>query len=248
MIIVVMVKSSHPPLTVESIIDTAERLIVDTDAKDCTLRALSRALGCTPGVLNRYFPGGVDEIISAVQLRETDRLHSWINDADNNWDYPGLANLNPSSNAGRLIRRCSAYLDFAEDNPALYRYLFAHPPVRGATTNELVVIAMIEDTAMIIQAAARMGELNRPTIGWSDAMRLAHLIWVQLHGYADLRISGKDEGQILQIRLPMLVNLLFMSGFLVAATPAGFEAAARNAAAATASTDDDAERRIAVGD
>ena len=61
-----MVKSSHPPLTVESIIDTAERLIVDTDAKDCTLRALSRALGCTPGVLNRYFPGGVDEIISAV--------------------------------------------------------------------------------------------------------------------------------------------------------------------------------------
>jgi AcrR family transcriptional regulator len=226
-----MGKSLHPPLTVEAIIDTAERLIVDTDAKECTLRALSRTLGCTPGALNHYFPGGVDEIISAVQVRETDRLHAWINDADNDQEYPGLANLDRLSNAGRLMRRCCAYLDFAGDNPAIYRHLFAHPPIQGATTSELVVIAMIEDTAMIIQAAARAGELNRPTIGWSDAMRLAHLIWVQLHGYADLRISGKDEGQIHQIRLPMLVNLLFLSGFLVAATPAGFEAAARNAAA-----------------
>ena len=242
MIIAVMVKSSHPPLTVESIIDTAERLIVDTDAKDCTLRALSRALGCTPGALNRYFPGGVDEIISAVQLRETDRLHSWINDADNNWDYPGLANLNPSSNAGRLIRRCSAYLDFAEDNPALYRYLFAHPPVRGATTNELVVIAMIEDTAMIIQAAARMGELNRPTIGWSDAMRLAHLIWVQLHGYADLRMNGVAESRSSEGDISLLISLLSVAGFTVAATPAGLEAAAR-----AAMGEPDAPRRQIAG-
>lgn len=225
-----MVKSSHSPLTVETIIDTAERMVVETDAKECTLRALSRALGCAPGALNRYFPGGVGEIISAVQVRESDRLYSWISNADNNPDYPGLANLKRLSNAGRLMRRCCAYLDFAEANPTIYRHMFAHPPVPGATTSEAVVIAMIEDTAMIIQAAARMGELNRPTIGLSGAMRIAHIIWVQLHGFADLRISGKDEGQILQIRLPLLVNLLFLSGFLIAATPAGFEAAARNAA------------------
>ena len=229
-----MVRSSHSLLTVDMIIDTAEKLIVETDAKDCTLRALSRALGCAPGALNQFFPGGVDEIISAVQARESDRLHGWISDADNNPDYPGLANLKRLSNAARLMRRACAYLDFAEANPAVYRHLFSHPPTRGASGGEPVVIAMIEDSAEIIQAAARMGELNRPTIGRSDAMRLAHLIWVQLHGFADLRIGGKDGGQIHQIRLPMLVNLLVLSGFLVAATPAGFEAAARNAASISA--------------
>ena len=62
-----MVRSSHSLLTVETIIDTAEKLIVETDARDYTLRALSRALGCAPGALNQFFPGGVDEIISAVQ-------------------------------------------------------------------------------------------------------------------------------------------------------------------------------------
>ena len=229
-----MVGSSHSLLTVETIIDTAEKLIVEADAKDCTLRALSRALGCAPGALNQFFPGGVDEIISAVQARESDRLHGWITDADSNPDYPGLANLKRLSNAARLMRRACAYLDFAETNPAVYRHLFSHPPARGASGGEPVVIAMIEDSAAIIQAAAHMGELNRPTIGRSDAMRLAHLIWVQLHGFADLRIGGKDGGQIHQIRLSLLINLLVLSGFLVAATPAGFEAAARNAASINA--------------
>ncbi len=226
-----MIRSTQNSLTVDAIIDTAEKLIVETDAKECTLRALSRALGCAPGALNRYFPGGVDEIISAVQTRESERLHSLVTGAGNNADYAALGNLDRLSNAARLARRCCAYLDFAEDNPAVYRHLFAHPPARGRSVDEPVVVAMIEDTALIIQAAARMGELNRPLIGRSDAMRLAHLIWVQLHGFADLRISGNDEGQVLQIRLPLLVNLLFLTGFHVAATPAGFEAAARNAAA-----------------
>ncbi len=89
-----MVKSTNALLTAEAIIDTAEKLIVEADAKDCTLRALSRALGCAPGALNRYFPGGVDEIISAVQARESERLQAWITDAGDDPDYPGLDNLN----------------------------------------------------------------------------------------------------------------------------------------------------------
>ena len=241
-----MVKPTNSRLTVEAIIDTAEKLIVEADAKDCTLRALSRALGCAPGALSRYFPGGVDEIISAVQARESRRLQAWITDAGDDLDYPGLGNLNRTTNASRLARRCCAYLDFAKSNPAVYRHLFAHAPMPSARAHEPVVSAMIEDTAAIIQAAARIGELNRPMIGQSDAMRIAHLIWVQLHGYADLRISGKDEGQIHQLRLPLLVSLLFSTGFRCAATPAGFEAAARNAAA----IEDDADpsrRREATG-
>ena len=244
-----MTRSSHTPLTVEAIIDTAEKLIVEADAKECTLRALSRALGCAPGALNNYFPGGVDEIISAVQARESERLQSWITDAGDDLDYPALGNLDRMSNAARLTRRCCAYLDFAEANPAVYRHLFAHPPSIGAPDNEPVVIAMIEDTALIIQAAARMAELNRPMIGRSDAMRLAHLIWVQLHGFADLSISGKDEGQIHQIRLPLLASLLYLAGFHIAATPAGFEAAAKNAAVESAAsaehTDYNPTRKIA---
>lgn len=242
-----MVKPTKSPLTVEAIIDTAENLIVEADAKDCTLRALSRALGCTPGALNRYFPGGVAEIISAVQARESERLRAWITDAGDDPDYPGLGNLNRMTNAARLARRCSAYLNFAEANPAVYRHLFTHAPTPSAIANEPVVSAMIEDTATIIRAAARMGELNRPMIGLSDAMRIAHLIWVQLHGYADLRISGRDEGQLHQLRLPLLVSLLFSTGFRCAATPAGFEAAARNAAAAIEVDADRTHRRKATG-
>lgn len=64
------------PLTPDSIVDTAERLIVnaEADARDWSLRSLSRALGCAPGALYRHFPGGVDEIFDHVRLRESLRL------------------------------------------------------------------------------------------------------------------------------------------------------------------------------
>lgn len=216
------------PLTVDAVTDAAATLI----AEGCSLDGLSRRLDCAPDELDHCFPDGVDAINCAVQALESRRLLRWITDADDDPQYPGLGNLDRLSRAARLTRRCCAYLNFVDANPIAYRHLFAHPSTRRAPEAASVVTTMIEGTAKIIQEAARMGELNRPMIGGFDAMRLAHLIWVQLHGFADLSISGMDQGQIYQFRLPLLVNLLFFVGFRIAATPAGFEAAARNAAAA----------------
>ena len=220
-------------LTPEAIVDTAERLIIDADANaaDWSLRSLSRALGCAPGALYRHFPGGVEEIFHQVRLRESARLQAWVIEAEENPDAPGFANLEPTSNAARLIRRSRAYLDFAEVHAAVYRHLFVQAPGAPNDPYEAVVGAMIEYPATLIQAAARARELDRPMVGRTESMRLAHLIWVQLHGFADLRMSGVAEGRVHEPKVWLLISLLSLAGFAVAATPVGLEAAARAAAA-----------------
>lgn len=236
-------------LTPEAIVDTAERLIIDADANaaDWSLRSLSRTLGCAPGALYRHFPGGVTEIFHQVRLRESARLQAWIVEAEENPDAPGFANLEPYSNAARLIRRSSAYLEFTEAHPAVYRHLFVQAPGTPNDPYEAVVGAMIEYPATLIQAAARARELDRPMVGRTESMRLAHLIWVQLHGFADLRMSGVAEGRVHEPKVWLLISLLSMAGFNIAATPAGLEAAARAAAADAAPypSPEPAEKRTA---
>jgi AcrR family transcriptional regulator len=226
-----MAATTQSPLTPDAIVDTAERLIVnaEADARDCSLRSLSRALGCAPGALYRHFPGGVDEIFDQVRLRESLRLQSTIIAAEDNPSAPGLANLAPFSNAARLMRRCTAYLDFAAGQGAVYRHLFSQPP--GASTHpyEAVTGAMIDYPASLIQTAARSRELNRPNVGRVEAMAVAQRIWFQLHGYADLRMNGVAENRDHEGEISLLISLLSMAGFAVAATPAGLEAAARAA-------------------
>lgn len=127
------------------------------------------------------------------------------------------------------MRRCTAYLDFAAGQGAVYRHLFSQPPSASTHPNEAVVGAMIDYPATLIQTAARSRELNRPSVGRREAMAVAQRIWFQLHGYADLRMNGVTESRNQEDEISLLISLLSMAGFTVAATPAGLEAAARAA-------------------
>jgi len=242
-------------LSAEAIIGAAERLVDGTGATRWSIRALSRVLDCTPGALYRHFPGGAAEIAAELRCRDLVRLEDRLAAAEADVTAPGLGCLPPRSHAARLIRRCRAYLDFATDQPAVYGYLFgtdarldAEPesaplPVNGAidpaADDQPAERLMIETTAILIRAAARARELGRPVIGTDEAARLATLIWVQLHGFADLRLRGVATARLAALETRLLVNLLAVAEFAVAATPVGLEAAAKaadRAARATPST------------
>ncbi len=218
--------TARPTLSPDAIIEAAERLISDTGPAVWTVRSLSSRLNCVPGALYRYFPGGTGEIEAKVRAREFARLEARLAAAEANPDAPGLASLDPDTHAARLARRYRAYLDFAAGNRGVYRQLFGplpdgNPPIPA----EIVARAMIERPAELIRKAARARELARPRIGEDEAKRLAVLMWIQLHGFVDLRLSGLVGGLYENIDIRLLVNLLVMADFAIAATPAGLEAA-----------------------
>ena len=225
--------SARPFLSPEVIVTAAEELISDTGSTEWTVRALSGVLTCVPGALYRHFPGGVGQIDSEIRARDFGRLEARLCAAENDPEAPGLACLSPHSNAARLIRRCRAYLDFAEANAPVYQHLFG-PPRNGfkPPPDNHATAAMLDRPAALIRDAVRTRELTRPGVGPAEATRLAGQMWIQLHGFADLRLSSVLAGRLDDLEVRLLVNLLALAGFAIAATPAGLEAAARAAAGA----------------
>lgn len=219
---------ARPTLSPDAIVSAAEQLIHETGSTEWTVRSLSRVLECAPGALYRHFPGGTAEIAAEIRARDFGRLEARLDAAEESPEAPGLACLDRRSCAARLVRRCRAYLEFARSHGAVYQHLFGAPASDGAAT-AYVGRAMIERPAALIQDAARARELNRPAIGHTEASQAATFIWVQLHGFADLRLSGIGNETLEDLEIRLLVNLLNLAGFSVAATPAGLEAAARQA-------------------
>ena len=218
-------------LSPDVIVNAAERLIHETGSTEWTVRSLSRVLECAPGALYRHFPGGTAEIATEIRGRDFARLETRLDAAEDSPDAPGLACLDHRSCAARLVRRCRAYLEFAQVNGAVYQHLFGVEDGDEAI-GAYVDRAMIDRPAELIRKAARARELDRPVIGQCEATQAAAFIWVQLHGFADLRLSGIGNQTLEDLEIRLLVNLLSLASFSVAATPAGLEAAARQATGA----------------
>lgn len=222
-----MEAGSRPSLSPDAIVEAAEQMISATGSTEWTVRSLSRILECAPGALYRHFPGGAAEIAAEIRERDFARLAAALDAAEADPSAPGLACLKADSLAARLVRRCHAYLDFAAENAAVYQHLFG--PLRGGLKprpSARIEDAMVARPAALIRRAAQTRELNRPVIGEAEARRIAAFLWIQLHGFADLRLSGLAGDDLDALRIRLLVGLLNIAGFAVAATPAGLEAAA----------------------
>gem|GEM_PF-5750849 len=247
-----MEAGSRPSLSPDVIVEAAEQMISDTGSTEWTVRSLSRILECAPGALYRHFPGGAAEIAAEIRERDFARLEAALDTAELDPEAPGLACLGVESLAARLMRRCHAYLDFATANDAVYQHLFG--PLRGGLKprpSERVERAMIGRPAAILQRSARTRELNRPAIGECEARRIATFLWMQLHGFDDLRLSGLAGENLDTLQIRLLVGLLNVAGFTVAATPAGLEAAAAAAARSSARpriANPDEKRKNGAGD
>jgi hypothetical protein len=141
-----------------------------------------------------------------------------------------LPSLGPTTWAARLTRRCAAYLGFAARRPEIYRSLFAlHETSDTAGRIQLAEEALLRRPAEIVQRAAEGRELNRPSIGRFESERTALIIWTRLHGFADLRLSGMVDDRLSELEDRLLIDILAIAGFKVAAYPVGLEAAAQAA-------------------
>lgn len=217
-------------LSADRIVTTAEELIRASGSTEWTVRALCKELECAPGAIYRYFPGGVDAIGAEIRNRHLVELTQWMNEAEADLACEGLASLAPASLAARLSRRARCYLAFARNQGEVYRSLFAFcAEGRDSHARALAQEGMVLHHAALIRQAAVERELARPSIGRFDSEQLALMIWARLHGHADLILSGLADGRCDELDDRLLIDILGVVGFKVAAYPAGLEAAARAA-------------------
>lgn len=217
-------------LSQDVIVEAAQKLIRDSGSTDWTVRSLCKVLECAPGALYRHFPDGVAQITTEIRGRAFARLSATLDAAEGDPQTEGLPSLMPTTCAARLARRCRAYLRFAEVHPAVYQNLYG--PLRAGlapTYAKAAAEMMLTRHAGLIQAAADARELTRPRIGHEEAMMLALMLWLQLHGFADLTVSGVTGKSLYGLEDRLIISILALAGFYVATYPAGLEAAAKAA-------------------
>lgn len=167
---------ARPQLTALEIDDFREsaciealNIIMESGLESLTFRELGKRLGCSYAKPHRYF-GDKDRLIDAVRAVAFDRLAAFISGDD------------PDSADIPLIRR---YLSFAASQGTAFEILFGfRQPYVSADTRAAEDRAWKVCTEPFYEAVEK-GELK------GDPEKIAHLVWVTLHGLSALTLSGQ---------------------------------------------------------
>lgn len=170
------------PLTQEELdefrrraIEAAELLFASGGADAVTMRALAKDLGCSPMTPYRYFDDQ-EHLLAAVRAQAFQRLAHHLAQATRGKPDPMT-----------IVRRIRAhYIEFASSEPNLYQLMFSvAPPKTPRPDLEKAAIAAFAPLRAAVTAAVNAGQIA------GEPLRLAHLIWAELHGLVSLHASNK---------------------------------------------------------
>jgi len=161
---------------------TATLLAQRGDGREVTIRAVADRVGVTPPSIYRHFTDKADLLRAVVEAR-FEHFRTVMRAAEATSTAP----------CDVLRRRCHAYVRYAHDHPGHYRLLFSAmdlgPAPLGLTEGrEHPGRPAFEDHVGAVTRCLERGK------GPHDpgSTFIALLLWTQLHGIADLRISKPE--------------------------------------------------------
>jgi AcrR family transcriptional regulator len=153
------------------IIEAADRLLVESgDEEAVSVRAVARAVGCTPGALYLHFRDR-QQLLFAVCERYFTDLDARIADAVGGADDPIEC----------LRHGGAAYVRWGVENPEPYRMIFMG---RG---DDAVGSAGATAFAHLVETAQRAIDTGR--VAPQDAVLVATGLWSVVHGITSLAVS-----------------------------------------------------------
>lgn len=143
-----------------------------------SLSALSKRIGCSAPALYAHF-ANKDDLLERVRERVFDEM------------LTGRTDRAEGEEAHDKVRdEARSFIEFARENPALYRLVFA--PQHSAEETRIQI-----DTAAVapMAAAVRATGMNRNGhANGQPAETLAHTIWCTVHGAIMMALDGQYEG------------------------------------------------------
>jgi len=170
----------------QGLIDAALRA---PDIEGLSLRQLAAGLGVTAAAAYRHF-GSRDDLLFEVARIGFGRLRGRFEDS---FDL-SVSPSSPKEARQRLFRLAQAYLQFADDEPALWRLMFgALAEVYRSTAHPDK-----EPDSYEYLPAALMGLYQQGVISAQPNEQAALFAWSAVHGAATLR-SGRVPGALVPI-------------------------------------------------
>lgn len=166
----------------------------EPDIEGLSLRQLAAGLGVTAAAAYRHF-GSREELLFEVARCGFDRLRQRFSCA---FDL-SVSPVDAADARLRLIRLAQAYLQFADDEPGLWRLMFG----AQAEAYRQATDARGEPDSYEYLPAALLGLYQKSVIFIHPGERDALFAWSAVHGAATLR-SGRVPGAMISI--PELAN------------------------------------------
>lgn len=167
-----------------ALLDAALALLAEEQGWSFSIRELARRAGVSHSAPNKHFPTKRD-LLAALAGRGFEMLRDRM-----------LAESDRAEPTAALAATGVAYVQFAAENPALYRLMFG-PELAGAVPGEAEIAGtgakrVLEDA---ILRAAEAGLLSFPADDLQARAIAALTCWSAVHGLATLLIDGKAPAE-----------------------------------------------------
>jgi AcrR family transcriptional regulator len=158
------------------ILKEAEAIVVSSGFEAINMRTLAKRVGVSATIIYHYFKSK-DELMYQLQLIAAEKLNNRIR---------GLENHPDPHQALHLLGK--EYIDFAENNPELYRLLLSNMGGVHLTEEKQPIVFYTYHVAR--QCLERMAEKQHIPLNPSYAAMMG---WVILHGFSSLLLAGNLE-------------------------------------------------------
>lgn len=163
-----------PAPTRAAIVSAAGALLESGGLEAVTLRSVGAAAGVSRSAAYRHFDDKAD-LLRALAARTLTELAARIRlDSEGDGDR------------SRLYRGCAGYLSHASEQPHHYQLIFGDTPI-AEPDQELESAA--DDAMLALREVAERAQAGGE-LGAGPPREIATVVWVLLHGLAQLQITG----------------------------------------------------------